>query len=80
MQIKSEKPDVVLLNGEFIANGFTVTENSTADQPKNQLEWDEIKDLFSTVMREIRATLPGVDIIPSIGNNYVFDRFRTPCK
>ena len=64
MKIKSEKPDVILLGGEFLANGFTVSSKTTGVDQKELNLWDDKKPILTAAIREIRATLSGVDILP----------------
>ena len=44
------------------------------------MEWNEIKEVLARMMREIRSTLTGIDILPSIGSIDVIEHFRAPCN
>ena len=69
-KIRNDKPDVIVLNGDFIAHGVPLN-NENATEEEKLAKWEEMKMVLSMVMREIRTKLPGVDILPSIGNNDV---------
>lgn len=79
MKIKTDKPDVIILNGDFIAHGVTLTDRN-ASQEQKLAKWEEMKVVLSTAMREIRTKLIGVDILPSIGNNDVIVHYQVPCR
>lgn len=64
--VKEEKPDVVILNGDF------VTHDLESDD-----KWSSEKKIFETDMNMVREI--GVDIFPTIGNNDVIEHNKVPC-
>ena len=68
MKIKTDKPDVIVLNGHYTALDVPLDfRNATEDE--KLAKWEEMKMVLSMAMREIRTRLVGIDILPSIGSN-----------
>ena len=76
-----DKLDIVFMNGDFLAHSLTKAKNLTA--LKNKKEYIEYLERNKKYMRQsinmVRRNLPGVPLLPSIGNDDMPFNYQVPC-
>lgn len=68
--------DVIFMNGDFISHGVALPDEEPAKYPQ---VWSFMKMNMNLTINEVRKRYPGIDILPSIGNNDVMVHDNVPC-
>lgn len=61
-----------MISGDFVVHGLSQKIQS------GQTHWEEMKDIIQQAMQTIAGNLPGVPIIPNIGNNDLLYHYQSP--
>lgn len=71
--------DAIIIDGDFIAHGYTLNNpNATIEEQNNT--WVELKKILTQDMDMLRTRFPGKTLLPTIGNNDVIIHNQMPCN